>query len=165
MKTRRYERFVHRLDRILNPVVKSTPPPQDHGQSGDNRMAEIVNGFVHAGVMVTTPTSGKYLNGTFAFCESLQMDATKIRRSISDGCFRLLEQVSTLQMPERVEPEARALKAALKEKVLRPGAAGDGVCPFFRLETGGDLPCPFVKKDAPADRKVWEECRKSHPVH
>jgi len=163
MKTRRYERFVRRLDRILNPVVKGTPDPDDSGQSVDNRMAGIVNGFVHAGVMVTTPTSENFLNGTFAFCESLQMDATKIRRSISDGCYRLLKQVSTMQSSTGVEPEVRALKAALKDRVLGVGGPGDGVCPFFKLEKSGKLECPFVKKDAPPDRQVWEECCKSHP--
>ena len=161
MKTRRYERFVARMDRILRPIVKREG--LEHRNTNDAKMAEIINGFVHAGVMVTTPEKKEYLNGTFAFCESLQMDKAVIRRSIAHGCFRLLKQVAELQTVKGDEPEKRAMRALTQISSVTPIPKKDRKevqdnCPHFSLGSTV-FDCPFVHED---HREVLEECKKIH---
>lgn len=168
MKTHRFARFVSRIDTTISGIAKTLEKRPD--AVDDRHLNDVVNSFVHAGVMVTTPSGKEFLNGTFAFCESLNLRQETIRKSISDGCFRLLENVRNLQTPNPEKPEERAMAGLLKNgKVTRvsPGSGGadkPGICPFYAAgDNAGPLKCPFAANGHSHGNDIWEACVTSHP--
>ena len=123
---------------------------------------EFLNAYVPAEVVNITPTDADHINPTFAFCQSLGMKASRVQRSIADGCYRSLRQFASNDQVKR--------KLAAHDKAvdwLSPGpmpkSSCETVCPYFLI--GKDtFQCPFTRDGEPNVRPVFEIC-KCDPMH
>ena len=127
-------------------LLDSTRPPSERVEA-----LKFLDGVVDLSVLKVVPADKKHINGTFAFCRALGMKQDTIRRSIGDGCFQTLLQVSK----SRADDSFAALSKG-PPIFYHPGRVQDGECPWFKA--GGDrLKCPFADgatADVSAIRKL-----------
>lgn len=156
-KIRSFERMTERMDRTIRESVLDEPrtPADGHGEHW-----RLLDGYVHPAVLPVYPRSERHLNGTFAFCRSMNLDLERVRRSIADGCHetmlslacaeqegapglrtRAVRHLKTLpQDPRGEEREAYSGQLFRIPHVVRLEQApesgeDDGRCPFFGIDT------------------------------
>jgi hypothetical protein len=114
------------------------------------------------------PASVYHLNGTFAFCKAMNLDADRVCTSIADGCYQTLRALSREQAEASQEGGANRLeeKEMLTTKSVM-ALVREGRIPKLRrrkviLLIGGNK-CPFFEKEdgTEAERKAN---RKTTPV-
>jgi hypothetical protein len=127
-----------------------------------------VDGVVNAAVLPVFPASVDHLNGTFAFCKAMNLDADRVCTSIADGCYQTLRALSREQAEASQEGGANRLeeKEMLTTKSVM-ALVREGRIPKLRrrkviLLIGGNK-CPFFEKEdgTEAERKAN---RKTTPV-
>jgi hypothetical protein len=158
IKTRRFERLSERIDKHYKQKV-------ERGVSNGHQ-SELINNFVHTGVLTVAPSDAEHLNGTFAFCASLGLDKETVRKSIADGCYRSLEQTCAQWENGEDTPAKRALNG-LSDRIYKIQPADEsepiveGKCPYFVVNGNSD--CPFHHKatgtkDPTHDLAIWNAC-------
>ncbi len=134
----------------------------DHTSDVD---ARFVNRIVPNCVLPILPTDPDHLNGTFAFSRSAGLKQERVLRSIADGCFRTLLELSDSPAAASLESLQvslqRAIEAGLVARVHRlPAPVPNGKrCPYFEVDgqpfdchfTQGGAPVPAVHKSCCAD--------------
>ncbi len=118
--------------------------------------AKFVNSIVPNCVLPILPTDPEHLNGTFAFSRSTGLKPERVMKSIADGCFRTLLELSDQPANERPESLKRALERARASRLMaevrrvpEPApVAGSTDCPYFRVD-GQALACHFTQGSDP----------------
>jgi predicted acylesterase/phospholipase RssA len=156
-KIRSFERMTERMDRTLRESVLNA---SRRAAEGNSEQWRLLDSYVHPAVLPVYPRSERHLNGTFAFCRSLNLDLDRVRLSIADGChqtmlslacaedegapglrMRAVKHLKTIPQPPRGE-EKEAYSGQLFRiphlARLDKGAV-DGQdrrrCPFFGVDT------------------------------
>jgi predicted acylesterase/phospholipase RssA len=124
--------------------------------------APFLDAIVDAAVLPVFPADRSHLNPTFAFCRTLGLEAARIQKTVSDGCFQTLAAIAKAQAfdPKQLKtagtyqsgggeiPSAEdllsksvwALFAVGKLPYLKkqsPGKTCKGDCPFFTMSGPG----------------------------
>jgi predicted acylesterase/phospholipase RssA len=168
-KIRSFERMSARMDRDLRHSILDLPDPSGTACLED---WEIINGYVHAGVLPIYPSSKGHLNGTFAFSRTVGFDPARVSRSIADGCFRTLERLTATEatpwgLGQRALRNLQTQESPRIQRVsktLDPERGSAGKCPFFVIatdgHTGDGLPitCPFTHTSQPEVSQLYDIC-------
>lgn len=116
--------------------------------------AKFVNRIVPNCVLPILPTDPEHLNGTFAFSRSTGLRRERVVRSIADGCFRTLLELSDTPAGARLESlqvtmdRARATGRIAQVARLTELRVQANRCPFFEVD-GQAIDCHFTQGEAP----------------
>lgn len=131
--------------------------------------AHFVDGVVNAGVLPVFPASADHLNGTFAFCKAMQLDAKRVCTSIADGCYQTLRALSREQAeaskpgnPNRLEEKemltAKSVLALVQEGRIPKLKRRESIlylrgnkCPFFEKEAGTEAERKEKRRTTPVE--------------
>lgn len=166
-KIRAFQATSQRINRQVERILAAP-------SSGSGTGPDWIDRIVNAGVLPVFPATTEHLNGTFAFCRSLNLSPHRVRRSIANGCFETLSALAEHQSPGSDQPLAFVAVQGLVGQGRIPALrkrgtpAPAGVCPFVE-SAGADLSCPFhaaTKADATrsVEAGVHAACV-SDPVH
>ncbi len=128
----------------------------------------FVDGVVNAGVLPVFPASPDHLNGTFAFCNAMQLDAKRVCTSIADGCYQTLRALSRAQAEVYKPGGANRLQQIdmLTAKSVI-ALVQDGRIPKLKRRESSLIlrgnKCPFFEKEA-GEEAARKEKRKTTPV-
>lgn len=163
VKIRAFEGASQRVHAQVERLLKASPRGLSAGKTA------FIDEIVDLIVLPVFPASRAHLNGTFAFSRSMGLEEDRVRRSIADGCFQTLRQVSSpLNVLDSGTQESLAdLRQAgrIPEIVRKPQprptkAESTAICPFFK-KGGEDIVCPFARKAEGTDlSQVQAICRK-----
>lgn len=137
------------LERVDAQLARLLAAPAAPGDERD------LDGVVSAAVLPVFPASEAHLSPTFALARTLGLDASRVARSIGDGCYQTL--FALLSAPEgagglTARSVARLTEARRLPLLLpRDERASAGECPFFLMARAGTPPgsppssfaCPF----------------------
>lgn len=133
-----------------------------------------LNGLVNAVLFAVYPIDKDHLNGTFQFCNSLGRKLKVVNRSMADGCFQTMAELTfAFGKPDRHPGRTKAVQnfarkgrmpvlGPSKKRASTKNLKGPGYhCPFFAKWENGErvkFICPFSEN--PVSVAVFESCRK-----